>query len=98
MGIDEIEPGVFQVLPDLNREATPDGRDRCGPVDDLRKPVIRLREKFTAQVAALWVDLILPQVVLSVALVFGNLVTEYARPEIRIGCCKFPKTCVRDKF
>ena len=70
------------MVPDLNCEATPDGRDRCGPVDDLGKPVSRLSEKFTTQVSALWVDLILAQVVLGVALVFRNLVTEYARPEI----------------
>jgi hypothetical protein len=82
LGVDEIELGIFQVLPDLNRETTPDGRDWRCPVDDLGKPVGGLREKITAQVSALWVNLILAQVVLSVALVFGNLVTEYARPEI----------------
>ena len=71
------------MLPYLDREATTDGRDRRGPVDDLGKPVSRLCEKFTVQVSALWIDLIFAQVVLIVALVLGNLVTEYARPEIR---------------
>ena len=60
-GIYEVKFGVSKMMPNLDGEATSDGRDRRIPVDELWVLLRRLGEKIQAQVTTLRVDLIITQ-------------------------------------